>query len=52
MKKTLMAAVAAIALSASGALADYTFIVPQEPGGGTSVWATIVAEQQIGRAHV
>lgn len=25
------------------ALADYKLIVPQEPGGGTSVWATIIA---------
>lgn len=27
------------------ALADYTFVVPQKPGGGTSVWAEIVAKQ-------
>ena len=27
------------------ALANYTFIVPQEPGGGTSVWAQIVATE-------
>lgn len=35
----------------SGARADLTFIVPQEPGGGTSIWATIVAgelEQKLG----
>ena len=25
--------------------ADYTFIVPQKPGGGTSVWAEIVARE-------
>ena len=24
---------------------NYTFVVPQKPGGGTSVWASIVAEQ-------
>lgn len=27
----------------STAIADYRFIVPQEPGGGTSVWASIIA---------
>ena len=27
------------------ALADYTMIVPQKPGGGTSVWAQIVATE-------
>ena len=27
------------------AVADYTFIVPQKPGGGTSVWAQIVATE-------
>lgn len=26
-------------------LADYTFVVPQKPGGGTSVWAEIVAKE-------
>lgn len=25
--------------------ADYTFVVPQKPGGGTSVWAEIVAKE-------
>ena len=29
---------------AQNARADYKFIVPQEPGGGTSVWATIIAK--------
>ena len=27
------------------AIADYTFVVPQKPGGGTSVWAQIVATE-------
>ena len=27
------------------AFADYTFVVPQRPGGGTSVWAQIVATE-------
>lgn len=36
----------ALALTASlSAQADYRFIVPQEPGGGTSVWATIVGRE-------
>lgn len=45
MSKFIFAAIAALMLSASSALAEYTFIVPQEPGGGTSVWAQIVATQ-------
>ena len=32
-----------LAILASPAYADYTMIVPQKPGGGTSVWAEIVA---------
>ena len=32
-----------IALGATTANADYTMVVPQKPGGGTSVWAEIVA---------
>jgi hypothetical protein len=35
----------ALCLVSSTAFADYRFIVPQEPGGGTSVWATIVARE-------
>ena len=27
------------------AFADYTFVVPQKPGGGTTVWAEIVAKE-------
>jgi hypothetical protein len=27
------------------AYADYTFVVPQKPGGGTTVWAEIVAKE-------
>ena len=30
--------------ASSTALADYTFVVPQKPGAGTSVWAEIVAK--------
>ena len=29
----------------ASATADYTFVVPQKPGGGTSVWAQIVATE-------
>lgn len=32
-----------LALVSTAAMADYKFVVPQEPGGGTSVWATIIA---------
>ena len=43
MKKILMGAVAALSMTASAAFADYTLVVPQEPGKGTSVWAEIIA---------
>lgn len=39
------------AFIASAAQAEYTMVVPQKPGGGTSVWAEIVAgelEQSLG----
>jgi hypothetical protein len=42
MKKYLLSLLAACSLAAH---ADYTFIVPQEPGGGTSVWASIVTRE-------
>jgi len=32
-------------LASSVASADYTFVVPQKPGAGTSVWAEIVAKE-------
>lgn len=37
--------VALMMLVATPALADYTFLIPQKPGGGTSVWAQIVATE-------
>jgi len=43
MRKLLL--VAFIALFATPVLADYTFVIPQKPGGGTSVWAQIVAAE-------
>jgi len=42
--KKIAIAIAAIALSATSAFADYRLIVPQKPGGGTSVWATIISK--------
>lgn len=41
--KRLFTTMAALALSATAALADYRLIVPQAPGGGTSVWANVIA---------
>jgi len=42
MKKIILGVLASLFV-ATQALADYTFIVPQKPGSGTSVWTTIVA---------
>jgi hypothetical protein len=41
MKHLLLSAL----LFTTSAFADYTLLVPQKPGGGTSLWAQIVAEQ-------
>jgi len=41
-KNLVMGAVASLFM-VSSAMADYTFIVPQKPGSGTSVWTSIVA---------
>ena len=43
MKKILLATAMAVGF-ATTALADYTLVVPQDPGKGTSVWAGIVAK--------
>ena len=43
MKKFLVGIM--IMATAIAARADYRMIVPQDPGGGTSVWATIVARE-------
>lgn len=45
MKKLLTGAAIALALTAQSAFADFTFIVPQKPGSGTSVWTEIVAKE-------
>lgn len=42
MLKKLLATLAMLAVT-TAAQAEFRFIVPQEPGGGTSVWATIIA---------
>ena len=43
MRKLLLGLV--FAMFTSVAYADYTMVVPQKPGGGTSVWAEIVAKE-------
>lgn len=45
MKKLLISAIVALGFTAQSAMADYTFIVPQKPGSGTSVWTSIVAKE-------
>ena len=44
MINILKIAMAVLMLSTFTAKADYTLIVPQEPGKGTSVWASIIAK--------
>jgi hypothetical protein len=45
--RNLKKAVAAVIMGSvmTAAIADYTFIVPQKPGSGTSVWTSIVAKE-------
>lgn len=43
MKKLLIGLI--VSVCASIAHADYRFIVPQDPGGGTSIWTTIVIRE-------
>ena len=53
MRKLLFSLI--LMLFATPAMADYTFVVPQKPGGGTSVWAQIVAvelEKKLGEKIV
>lgn len=45
MKKILTSILVVLTLMSSPAKAEYTFIIPQEVGGGTSVWASIVSKQ-------
>ena len=43
--KRLLLSVAAAARFATSAVADYTFVVPQRAGQGTTVWAEIIAKE-------
>ena len=36
---------AAILMFSTPSFADYTFVVPQRPGSGTTIWAEIVARE-------
>lgn len=42
---TLAAVAIAMSFITTPAVADYTFVVPQKPGSGTSVWTSIVAKE-------
>ena len=44
MKRLLTSLIVALGI-ATPALADYTFVVPQKPGAGTTVWTEIVAKE-------
>lgn len=44
MKQLLIAILTSVSVIGT-AYAEYTFVVPQKPGGGTSVWAAIVVKQ-------
>jgi len=44
MKKFITSVLLALTLS-TPAFADYTFVVPQKPGAGTSQWAEIIAKE-------
>ena len=44
MRKLLLSLALMLGFTTS-AVADYTMIVPQKPGGGTSQWAQIVATE-------
>ena len=44
MRKLLISLAMVLGMT-SAASADYTFVVPQKPGGGTTVWTEIVAKE-------
>ena len=44
MRKLVMSLAIVLGMT-STASADYTFVVPQKPGGGTTVWTEIVAKE-------
>lgn len=43
-KKIAQALLLSLSVATTSALAEYIMIVPQKPGGGTSVWAGLVAQ--------
>lgn len=43
--KKITTLLASALLCVSAARADYTMVIPKEPGGGTAVWAAIVAKE-------
>ena len=45
MIKLIPFLVSSLLLAATPAAADYIFVVPQKPGGGTSVWTEIITTQ-------
>ena len=45
MRNIFITTIAALAMFTTAAMADYTFLVPQKPGGGTSQWAQIIATE-------
>ena len=44
MRKLILTLALTLGFTTS-ALADYTFVVPQKPGAGTTVWTEIVAKE-------
>ena len=45
IKNLFTGAIAALAMTASAALADITLVVPQKAGQGTTVWAEIIVKE-------
>lgn len=44
IKKIVLGFIASLVITTS-AMADYTFVVPQKPGAGTTVWTEIIAKE-------
>ena len=45
MKKILIALVLSLGITTSALAETFTFVVPQKPGSGTTVWTEIVLER-------
>ncbi len=45
MKKIIVSIFLLLLLSVANAHATYTFIVPQKPGGGTTVWTELIVSE-------